>query len=716
MDNQQVAQVFFEMADLVSLTGGDPYRSRAFKRIGRVVETLPENVNVMLTHGTLEKVPGIGDGALHRIKEILRTGSCVDHRRLAAQFPVGLRDLMKIHGIGPRALRVIYSHLRLGTVEQVDQAARAGLLVKLPGVNWNLQQKLIEGIAALKVRPIRVPLGDALPIGMELVAHMRKTAGVVLIELTGSARRRKESIEDLDVLVGSNEGGAIVRAFTTGPLVQEVLLAGEGRASVRLKGGGMQADLRVIAPETWGAGLHYFTGSKDHNVAIRLRGHRMGLKISDHGVFDRDTEVRVLAARTEEEIFSAVKLPWIPPELRENMGEIEAAERGMLPRLIDEDEVKGDLHMHTTASDGSAIAADMARIAIQQRLEYIAITDHSYMVGPHLKDQMQHLRGLEDKLGELRLLAGCEVDIEADGQLELPLEVLAGLDWVVASVHGQMDQPPDAMTQRLIRAIESGVVDCIGHPTGRQLRGRDPYGFDVERVFEAARKHHVAMEINGNPNRLDLNAQMAQTARNMGVAILLNSDAHSPAHLAHRTLAVYTARRGWLEARDILNTQPVETLLDRRRDRLLEHGFTLAAASRTRAKPTRKHKKTDVDLTEVASVADSTSSAPAPPASDADAEAEAYFSTAANDLAATLRAGAPFDATLTARLARYLEAGEDDILHRALSAMSDNPLQAAFNLHVQAQATPEQPAHTTTKRKPKATTRKPPTKPPKPRA
>ncbi|MEM6931259.1 MAG: PHP domain-containing protein, partial [Myxococcota bacterium] len=520
---------------------------------------------------------------MRRIKDILRTGTTDDHRALRQRLPSGLRELLDVKGIGASTVRRLWQHLKIANIDQLEWAIRAGAIRTMPRMGQRTAEKLLKSIRDHRLRIGRVPWVESRRLGQRLVDGLLERAPVVAASLAGSVRRGKATIRDIDVLVASERGAEVSATFVTLPEVEEVLLRGEGRASVRLFNR-QQADLRILPPDNWGAGMHYFTGSKLHNIAVRVRGLKVsGLKISDKGIFLRDTEVRVHSAPNEIDVFTAARLPFIDPAIRENTGEIEAAVAGRLPRLVTGGDLAGDLHMHTLASDGRGTAEAMARAAVALGHRYIAITDHtkSLTVANGLDErrlvaQGRHLSELQDRLGELRIARGVEVDILADGSLDIDSGVLRGLDWVVASVHSHLDMDGDAMTDRLVRAIESGVVDCIGHPLGRRLGERAAADLDLDRLFAAARRAGVALEINGNPYRMDLGDIACRRAREAGVALCLNTDAHAPDHLSRQEFGVITARRGWIEPRNVLNTRPWSEIADRRRDRLRTVGVSIS--------------------------------------------------------------------------------------------------------------------------------------------
>ena len=650
LSNQEVARAFSEMAELLAIRGGDPHRARAFHRVARVIVNLPESVDRMLRYGTLQKTPGIGEGTMHRVKQILRRGTFDDLEALRAQLPAGLRELVKLKGLGPRTVRQLYQRFRVTTVEQLEQAARSGLLAQLPRFGVDRIHAVLREIEAFKNRFGKAPLVEALRT-VETIAGELREAGAVEVSPGGSLRRHKAMIGDLDVLAAADDPRPVVERFRSMGGVAREHSSGSAEASVRLESG-QQADLWVFPLENWGAGLHAFSGSKEHVRALRARAHRFGLHVSEHGVSTRADGRRVNPGRLEEEIFAAVNLPFIVPELRESLGEMEAAEAGRLPELVRAEDLRGDLHLHTSASDGSGTAREMARAAIELGYEYLAVTDHSQSLTVanglderRLAAQRDELRRLEAELGRLQLLAGCEVDVLADGTLDLEPSALRRLDWVVASVHEHFDMDAEEMTARVIRALETGYVDCLGHPTGRRLGRRDPYPIDLERVFDVARRLGVAVEANGDPYRMDLDDAGCRMAREWRVPVVIDTDSHSPAHLRRREFALASARRGWLEKHHVLNTRPVAELRDFRAGRLRREGLVVTVPSRTVLVETREE-------------------APA---------------AVRGELVDALRAS-PLADELRERLRVYLESGEDAELDAALRELASNPVQVAFNL------------------------------------
>ena len=569
MENADVARQLGEMADILELTGGNPFKVRAYPAAAQVVDTLPEPVADLWRRDALTTLPSIGAGIATEIGELLATGRSGKHDQLTQEVPLGILELLRLEGVGPRTVAAMWKELGITDLDGLEAALTDGSLRKLPRTGPVRIQSIRGALERYRGRGSRLPLHRAVFYADGMLARLRRAPGVIRAEAAGSLRRRRETVGDIDLLVCSERPWAAMRAFLSLPGVERVIAHGETKSSVRLQAG-LQVDLRVLPPESWGAGLHYFTGSKAHNIAVRTRAVRRGLKLSEYGIFDRKD--RRIGGATEEEVFCAVGLQWIPPELRENAGEIEAAEAGRLPVLVEERDVRGDLHVHSRASsDARAGIEELALEARRLGRRYLAITDHSRSrplgLDPAGAGRVAaEVRRLDRVLGgRPRLLTGVEVDILRDGSLDLPLELLAGLDWVVASIHSHFHEPAEATTARILRAIRSGVVDVIGHPTGRQIGKRDPYPFDLAAVLEAAAEHGVALEINAMPDRLDLGDRACRLAREAGVQLVIDSDAHNASHLANLRYGVWVARRGWLEAKDVRNTRPIAELRRGRR-------------------------------------------------------------------------------------------------------------------------------------------------------
>ena len=572
MENADVARTLAEIADLLELTGGNPFKVRAYRQAAQLVDVHPEPVSEVWRQGRLEELPGIGSGIAGKIGELLETGSCREHDKLAAAVPPGVLEILRVEGVGPKTAQAAWKALGIEDLDALEAACRTGRILAAPRMGEKRARAILEAIARHRARSGRVPLHRALSWAEAMLARLETVPGVVRAEAAGSLRRRKETVGDLDLLVGAADAAPVMRAFAGLPEVAALLAEGPTRSSARLRGG-IQADLRVVPPESFGAALHYFTGSKSHNIALRTRAVRMGLKLSEYGVFDRGG--RRLGGAREDEVFRAVGLPFIPPELREGAGEIEAAEKGKLPRLVEERDLLGDLHVHSRASsDGRSTLEEIAAEGRRLGRRYLAVTDHSRarprgLDPTRLAEHAAAVRELDRRTGgKPHLLAGIEVDILPDGGLDLPEESLSRLDVVVAAVHSHLADPAERMTARLERAIRSGAVHVLGHPTGRQIGSRDASAVDLERVVAAAAERGVALEVNAMPDRLDLTDRGCRLAKAAGVPVVISSDAHEKGQLGNLRYGVWVARRGWLEREDVLNALPLPELrrrMERRR-------------------------------------------------------------------------------------------------------------------------------------------------------
>lgn len=558
-----------EIADILELTGGSPFKVRAYRQAAQVVDTLPGPIAELWRRDELTRLPSVGTSIAGKIGELLSRGTCAEHERLAKKVPPGILELLRLESVGPKTVAAVWKTLGVTDLEGLERAAKTGHLLEVPRMGPGRVKAIRKAIDRHRARVGRTPLHRAAHFAERLIERLQKVPGVERVEAAGSLRRRRETVGDIDLLVAAEQARPVMRAFVNLPEVGSVLAEGPTKTSVRLKIG-LQVDLRVLPLESFGAAMHYFTGSKSHNIALRTRAVRRGLKVSEYGIFDR--EGHRLGGEREEDVFRLVELPWIPPELREGAGEIDAAENGRLPKLVREEDLRGDLHIHTDASsDGRSSLEEIAEAARRLGREYVAITEHSRSrpLGLDEDGLIRHaarIRALDRKLkGKPRLLAGIEVDILHDGSLDLDEAVLAELDWVVASIHSHFSDPPRTITARMIRAIRSGVVDVIGHPSGRKIGKRDPYEFDLEAVLEAAAEMGVAMEVNAQPDRLDLADKACRLAKQAGVKVVISSDAHLASHLENLRYGVWIARRGWLEKDDVLNTRAVDRLRQRQR-------------------------------------------------------------------------------------------------------------------------------------------------------
>ncbi len=572
MENSEIAKVFEEISGLLELTGGDKFRIRSYRNAAVVVEGLPESLHALYEKGTehLLGIPGIGESLRSKIIELLTTGRCAYHDELLKEMPAGMLDILKVSGVGPKRAALIHKELGVSSVEELEKAAEGGKLRELTGMGETSEEKILKAVRDLKARSGKFKISLAMKYAALFTDYIGKVPGVTDVVPAGSLRRWKEEIGDIDILATCKDASKVMERFVAHPEVKEVLAMGDTKSTVVLKAG-LQVDLRVLEKKSFGAALQYFTGSKAHNVALRDRAKRMGLKISEYGVFKEDGE-KWVAGKKEEDVYRAVGLEWIAPELRENRGEIEAAEEGRLPETLCVEDIRGDLHSHTSESDGGFTLEEMVEAAVNRGYEYLAVTDHSKAVGiAHGLDekralaQIKAIDALNERLKKAKkkftVLKGTEVDIRADGTLDHPEGLLKRLDCVVASVHSSFGMPVDEMTRRVLKAIRSGRINIIGHPTGRLIGEREPIELDMEAVMDEAKKYGVALELNSYPDRLDLNDIHLRLAKKIGVLVAISTDAHSTAHFDNITYGIHTARRGWLEKKDVLNTRPLKELL-----------------------------------------------------------------------------------------------------------------------------------------------------------
>jgi DNA polymerase (family 10) len=567
MENKAIADVFTQIADILEIQGENPFRIRSYRNAARTIEDMSQSLEALVRAGeNLEEIPGIGKSIHEKIREILSTGKCHSLEELRSHVPQGLTELLKLEGLGPKKVKVLYDELSVDSVDRLEKAAQAGRLRNLPGMGLKTEDKILKSIEHYRAGMGRFKLSVGFQYAEALLRHLKGVPGVKRLDPAGSFRRRRETIGDLDILAICGKGCKVMDRFAGYGDVAEVLARGETKSSVRLKCG-LQVDLRVLEEESYGAALHYFTGSKAHNVAIRERAKEKGLKVNEYGVFRAKDEKRLSGAE-EADVFKAVGLPPIPPELREDRGELQAAEKGKLPRLVEPSDIRGDLQMHTTASDGKNSILEMARKAKEMGYAYIAITDHSKAVrvagGLDEKQLAKHLKEIEKANGQIsgiRILKGVEVDVLPDGSLDLKDDILKECEVVLASVHSRFNMDEEEMTRRVIKAIKNPNVNILAHPTGRLILEREPFKINLQETIRAAIDQGVAVEINAYPDRLDLKDVDARMARDMGARLAINTDAHSDRQLELMKFGVFTARRGWIEARDVINTLPLERLL-----------------------------------------------------------------------------------------------------------------------------------------------------------
>jgi DNA polymerase (family 10) len=567
LENKEIARLLSETADLMEIASEDSFRIRSYRNGATAIEGYPERIADILRDPTrkVTDIPGIGKGLALVIAEIVDHGSCERRDLLLQKFPPTTLEFLKIQGLGPKSIALILAHYRISTMDELERLCREEKLRVLPRMGAKLEEKVLRSIAQYRQRSGRYLLSYADNMAAELAADLRKVPGVEAVTPAGSLRRGRETVGDLDLLVTGPDATAALARFVAYPRVEEILGRGENKASAKVGAEGLQVDVRALPPGSFGAAMQYFTGSKDHNVAIRTRAVKMGLKLSEYGLFRVDDDSQV-AGETEAGVYEALGLPWIPPELRENCGEIEAAAEGHLPDLVEPRQVRGDLHMHTTETDGRGTLLEMAAAARALGYEYIAITDHSKALAmangldeKRVADFARQVRQLNrDGAAGIRIFSGIECDILRDGAMDLTNDALAELDLVIGSVHSHMSLEPAEMTDRLLRALECPHLRILGHPTGRLLLQRDPYPYDFDRIAAEAVRRGVWLEINASPERLDLNGPLIRSAKAKGAAFTISTDSHHPRHLASMRYGVTTARRGWLGPNDIRNTLPVD--------------------------------------------------------------------------------------------------------------------------------------------------------------
>lgn len=565
MTNTEIAAVFERIGAVLNLQGENPFRIRAYDRAAQTIASMSEELKGIHAKGGREallEIPGIGQDLADKIVELLETGKLQYLIDLQKKVPEGLFDIMDIPGMGPKKTKFVWEEFKVTSIPELEELAKSGKLIGIKSWGEKSVQNILSGIAAKQAHGGRTALPEALAIAEQMKAVLMDSGLCKKIEIAGSVRRRKESIGDIDFLVSGDEVEKIMDVFCTAEGVAEVLAKGNTKSSVRMKNA-LQMDLRVVPLEVFGAALHYFTGSKEHNVHVRQIGIRKGFTISEWGVYEGTAakKGKLLASKTEEDVYATVGLPFIEPELREDRGEIEAALKGKLPKLLTEKDLRGDLHMHSNFSDGGTTMTDMAKAAKALGHEYIAITDHASPMGMVYGIKEDNIAQYLEKIAEARenvpgihILAGTEVDILEDGSLYLPDSILKQLDWVVVSVHGNFKLSEEAMTARIVRALENPYVRLFAHPTSRKLLERDPIRYDMDTVMNLAAKKGIAMEINASSERMDLNDQHTKRAKEMGVMLCINSDAHRPGGLDYR-FGVIQARRGWCEKKDVLNTK-----------------------------------------------------------------------------------------------------------------------------------------------------------------
>lgn len=564
MKHKELADLFEKMADILEFKDENPFKISAYRKASRILRDLTQDVEEISKKGELKNIPGIGEGMAQKIEEYLKTGKVSKYEEVRKEVPDELIAIMRIPGMGPKTLALIHKERRIESLSQLDKAVEDGSLIGLPGMGEKKVENIRRGIQLLKQSKGRMNLGMAFPVAKRIVEALRERTGSKKIEWAGSLRRMRENIGDIDILATGPDREKIVHAFTHLPEVKEVLASGETKASVIVEGG-LQIDLRVVEEDSYGAALQYFTGSKGHNIHLRGIARARGIKINEYGVFKGEKKI---GGKEEKDVYKALGMVWIEPELREDRGEIEAAQKKNLPILVEESEVKGDFHVHSNWSDGTSSIEEVARAAQGRGYQYVAICDHSKSLKithgldeSRLLKQMEEIDRLNEKMKGFQVLKGTEVDILSDGRLDLSDNALEKLDFVVASVHSGFKQDKERMTKRIIKALENPYVHVLGHPTGRLLGARDPYEVEMGEVMEAAKKYGKALEINAYFERLDLDDIHCRKAKEMSIRVAIGTDTHHLDQMWMMSLGVAVARRGWLEAQNVLNTLPLKEIL-----------------------------------------------------------------------------------------------------------------------------------------------------------
>jgi len=571
MTNQELANIFYEIAYFLEMEG-IPFKPYAYEKAAIVLENLEQDVKDIYKKGginALKAIPGIGESIAKKIEEYLKTGKIKYYEEFKKRYPVDIEELIAVEGVGPKMVKVLYEKLGITNLKELEEAAKAGKIRKLPGFGEKTEKNILQGIEFLKRSKGRFLLGEILPLAKEIEERLKKVKGVKQISMAGSLRRRKETIGDIDILVVTSDPERIMKEFLTLPGIIKVWGKGKTKSSIRLEIG-IDVDLRVVEEKSFGSALQYFTGSKEHNIALRKIAIDLGLKLNEYGVFKGE---KYLAGRTEEEVYKALKLQWIPPELRENRGEIELAQKGKLPRLIELKDIKGDLHCHTKWNGGANSIEEMVETAQKMGYEYLGISDHTkFLKIEHGLDEKQlaEQRKEIDRLNsafkiqnsKFKILQGAETNILKDGRIDIKDEALKKLDYAIAGIHSHFKMSKEEMTERIIRAMKNPYINIISHPTGRILKRRDEYQIDFDKILRAAKETGTVLEINSYPERLDLNDINIKRAKEAGVKLIINTDAHHKDQLRYMEFGVSQARRGWAEKEDIVNCWPMEKMLE----------------------------------------------------------------------------------------------------------------------------------------------------------
>jgi DNA polymerase (family 10) len=566
MKNKMVADTLYLIADLLDLKGEVFFKTRAYRMAAQTIEAMDEDVETFLKQGTLESIPGIGEALAKKITELLTTGKLKYLEDLKKEVPTGLVDLLSIPGLGPKKVAAMYSKLGITTLKELQEAAAAGKLRGLFGFGETTEKNILRGIQLLEKTSGRVLLDRAYMDGMEYITYLKTCKQIQNIDIAGSLRRMKETIGDIDILVSSKDPDSVMDCFVAFPMVERVLAKGSTKTSVLLNDN-LQVDLRVVEEKSYGAALQYFTGSKDHNVTLRSLAIKKGFKLNEYGLFDKDTE-RFIVGKTEADIYKKIGFPYIEPELRENRGEFEAARNNQLPQLVGYDDILGDLHVHSEWSDGTDSMDRIVQAAQKRRYRYIGIADHSQSLTianglseARVAKKLAEIKKLQKQFPKITILAGTECDIKTDGTLDYSNKILKKFDYVIIGIHTAFKMEKSAMTKRIMSALENEHVDILAHPTGRLLGRRDAYEVDVDDIIDAAKRTGTRLEINAVPERLDLDDVHAKQAKDHGVQLTIGTDSHNIQHFDFMRFGIATARRGWLEKKDILNTLPPKNVL-----------------------------------------------------------------------------------------------------------------------------------------------------------
>ncbi len=565
MKNKEIAEMFFTIADLLDIKGEIPFKTRAYRMAAQTIADLDEDIEKLVREKKLEELPGIGKAIAKKITEYVETGHLEFYEKLKKEIPVGILELLEIPSLGPKKVATLYNKLGIKTVEELKKACEKGKLRDLDGFGEITERNILRGIKLMEKTQGRFLLNLAYENGVRYIDFLKQLSSVNKISIAGSLRRMKETIGDIDILVSSKSPEEVMNHFVEYPKVKQILVKGKTKTSVILEDG-IQVDLRVVEEKSFGAALQYFTGSKDHNVILRGIAIKKGFKLNEYGLFEKDTD-KYIAGRTEEEVYRKLGLPYIPPELRENRGEIEAGLEDKLPNIIEYNDIKGDLHVHSIWSDGVNSIETIAIEAKKLGYKYIGISDHSQSLHiarglseEQVLEKIEEIRRLDDKIDGIRILCGTECDIKQDGSLDYPNSLLKKFDFVIAGIHMGFKMTQEEATSRTIKAMENEYVTIIAHPTGRLIGRREPFDLDMDKIFEKAVETNTYLEINAFPDRLDLNDVNCKRGKEYGVKFVINTDAHSIIHLPYIKYGVATARRGWLERKDVINTMSLKDL------------------------------------------------------------------------------------------------------------------------------------------------------------